>query len=69
MSVIGRLDEQVESILIRPLDSDRRAAARERHDSSDEPKRSSNDGEKALDETDDLQEKHSRREELPVWLL
>jgi hypothetical protein len=65
MSVIGRMDEQVDEILIKPLSNsphagDRTAPASEREDASRPAPRSESPSEDETIEKDD---------ELPVWLL
>ncbi len=69
MSVIGRLDEQVDSVLIAPLDRNRRPVPSARDDSTDELKHPSSDREQTPREADPSQTKRDERQELPVWLL
>jgi hypothetical protein len=62
MSVIGRLDEQVESILISPLGKKR--------DAPEQPEQPSAQETNTLrEEESSAQETRTRSPELPVWLL
>lgn len=62
MPVIGRLDEQVEEVLISPLERKREQGERQRQENRQPPR-----GE-AEAKTSEL-EKRAERDELPVWLL
>ena len=63
MPVIGRLDKQVEDVLISPL-SKKRPPAPEQTRDEDEPSQTPDAEEPARDER-----RGSRPETLPVWLL
>jgi hypothetical protein len=68
MSVIGRLDKQVEEVLISPLDTDRqRASAKHDAQPDDQPQASEPTGE-ASGTHQNIRGQHEK-EELPVWLL
>ncbi|HEX8494381.1 MAG TPA: hypothetical protein VF658_16165 [Pyrinomonadaceae bacterium] len=73
MAVIGRLDDQVDSVLIAPLDRNRRGTAEAQEEEQQQPENrqpaSSQMSAPASDETKDLQNEQAEREELPVWLL
>jgi hypothetical protein len=62
MSVIGRLDEQVEAVLISPLGKKRDAQ-------EPAPPPATEESNTPRDEESSAQETRTRAEELPVWLL
>ncbi len=70
MSVIGRLDEQVDAVLIAPLarkgegQAPQRCAA-EPHENIEQPRTAT----RTEGETEDAESTRARRDELPVWLL
>lgn len=69
MGVIGRLDDQVDSVLIAPLDRNRRDTTEAQHQSENpQPTRSQTDAQ-APGEAEGFQHAPAVREELPVWLL
>ncbi len=61
MSVIGRLDEQVNDILIKPLSKERRE--------TEEPPTPRPEEADPPNESADKDETAARHNELPVWLL
>jgi hypothetical protein len=67
MSVIGRLDEQVDAVLIAPL-----ARKGEKDASTAQPHENTSRSQTATGttrETEDSNDTPARRDELPVWLL
>jgi hypothetical protein len=69
MPVIGKLDEQVHSILIAPL-ANPNAAARETHLEEDAPRsETARPREIATNETTEAEERAGAQTSLPVWLL
>jgi hypothetical protein len=69
MPVIGRLDEQVDAVLIAPLDGNGRRKTEARELAQEEQRASSQRGVKAKVETASAPGKRAERKELPVWLL
>jgi hypothetical protein len=70
MSVIGRLDEQVEAVLITPLGKDGRTEAAPREDESAvEQATSAPRVERATAEDESFQDERASKDDLPVWLL
>ena len=72
MSVIGRLDEQTDAVLIAPLarkgaqeTHDDDAAAARSHENTSQPRTAT----EVTSETEVSQGARGGREELPVWLL
>jgi hypothetical protein len=69
MPVIGRLDEQVDAVLIKPLarkdEPDGDARAQHEHENIARPQTAT----PTTGETDFSVNDHTQREELPVWLL
>lgn len=67
MSVIGRLDDQVEAVLINPLKRERAPGAEERERS---PAPAARDAETSPErETDSSPERPESDAALPVWML
>ena len=70
MPVIGRLDEQVDAVLIKPLarkdEPDRSARVEQEYENIARPQTATPE---AASETDSSDAGHAAREELPVWLL
>ena len=62
MSVIGRLDKQVDEVLIAPVEKNRRKASQAGRDIPN-PNETSEVNDQPADEKD------AERKELPVWLL
>jgi hypothetical protein len=69
MPVIGRLDDQVDAVLIAPLDRNCTRTAEAREQSPNEQAAPSNPGLQTPEEADSSQNTRARQEELPVWLL
>lgn len=69
MSVIGRLDDQVNAVLIAPLDKGGRRKAEAREEARDEQETASHPNFQTRDEATGSQNKREPDEELPVWLL
>lgn len=69
MPVIGRLDEQVNAVLIKPLarkdEPDRDARVEQEHENIARPQTAT----QTASENDFSDETKAEREELPVWLL
>lgn len=69
MPVIGRLDEQVNAVLIKPLarkdEPDGNARAQQEHENIAQPQTAT----QTAAETDFSDEPKAGRDELPVWLL
>lgn len=68
MSVIGRLDKQVEEVLISPLDRDRRRDSAQRDAQTDEHAQT-HEPTLATSGTHRNIRGQSEKDELPVWLL
>jgi hypothetical protein len=69
MAVIGRLDNQVDSVLIAPLDRNRRDKMETEVQPENQPPASSQTDARAQGEDESFQNERAAREELPVWLL
>lgn len=70
MAVIGRLDDQVDSVLIAPLDRNRRRTTEAQGEQPENWQPSSSQmNSPAPDEAEGVQKEQAEREELPVWLL
>ncbi len=69
MSVIGRLDDQVNRVLIAPLDKNRQSQTDEREAAPDEQAASAHYGQPAPEENEGPHQERAAPEELPVWLL
>ena len=69
MSVIGRLDEQVDSVLIAPLDRNRRRSAETQEQPHNQQSAPSQTKAQAPDEAENFQDEEPAQDELPVWLL
>lgn len=70
MSVIGRLDDQVNEVLIAPLDRNRRPDTAMRQQPTGEPVApSSPPGLHTPEEDESSQNEPAARDHLPVWLL
>lgn len=69
MSVIGRLDNQVDAVLIAPLDRDRQRAAEAHEQPADEPAATPDPGLQTPPTADGSQNTRADAEQLPVWLL
>jgi hypothetical protein len=69
MSVIGRLDEQVDAVLIAPLarkgEGQARTSAAEPHENIEQPRTAT----RTESEKEDSDNRRARHDELPVWLL
>ena len=69
MPVIGRLDDQVDAVLIKPLgrrdEQEADTATALSHENITQPETAT----QTADESDLSGTTHARREELPVWLL
>ena len=68
MSVIGRLDGQVDEIIIKPVGNRNRPETEERLPSSQENARQHQTGAEE-DRARDTEESEERSSDLPVWLL
>jgi hypothetical protein len=69
MAVIGRLDDQVDSLLIAPLDRNRRDTTEAQQQSKNPQQTQSQTDIPAPGEAESFQHEQAVREELPVWLL
>jgi hypothetical protein len=69
MPVIGKLDNQVDAVLIAPLDRNRPRTTEAREQTSTEHTAPSGPGIQTPEDADGSQNTRARREELPVWLL
>ena len=69
MGVIGRLDDQVDSVLIAPLDRNRRDTTEAQEQSENPQSTSPQTNAQAPGEAERFQNERAGREELPVWLL
>lgn len=69
MAVIGRLDDQVDSVLIAPLDRNRRRTTEAQAQPENQSPASAQTDAHAPGEAESLQNEQAEREELPVWLL
>jgi len=72
MSVIGRLDDQTNAILIKPLEKrSRRSPTPEAHDASEpgDAAQAPHTDTKTPDKERSSRDEPARTEELPVWLL
>ena len=69
MTVIGRLDDQVDSVLIAPLDRNRRRSTEAKEQPENEQAAPPQTDAQAPDEAESFQHEQVEREELPVWLL
>lgn len=67
MSVIGRMDKQVEEVLIAPLDKSKRGAT-EAQDKAPRPL-AKQDAQPPADASQESSTVHQATQELPVWLL
>jgi hypothetical protein len=68
MSVIGRLDKQVEEVLISPLDRDRRSATAKSEAQTDENAQAYEPTPAASGTHQNIRGQREK-DELPVWLL
>ncbi|HEX7998210.1 MAG TPA: hypothetical protein VF528_07460 [Pyrinomonadaceae bacterium] len=69
MSVIGRLDDQVDRVLIAPLNKNRQRETDDREPALDEHSASSRPARQIRQENEGSQDEQPAPEELPVWLL
>ena len=69
MSVIGRLDEQVDAVLIAPLNRNRPPQTAAQKQPSDEQASQSPTGLQTPEDDESSQNERAEREGLPVWLL
>lgn len=69
MSVIGRLDEQVDAVLIAPLDRNRQPTRDAREHPTGEQAKPPQPNPPTPDEDESLQGERAIKEDLPVWLL
>lgn len=69
MSVIGRLDDQVNAVLIAPLDKDARRKTEARREAQDEQATVSHHNHQTPDEALSSQNERAGKDELPIWLL
>jgi hypothetical protein len=69
MSVIGRLDDQVDRVLTAPLNKNRQLQTDEREPALDEHAASSRPGQQIRQENEAAKDERPATEELPVWLL
>lgn len=69
MSVIGRLDEQVNEVLIAPLDRNRQPTTEASERPLDEQPGPLHNSRKTPGEDDHKPGERATREDLPVWLL
>ncbi|OLE51283.1 MAG: hypothetical protein AUG51_23965 [Acidobacteria bacterium 13_1_20CM_3_53_8] len=68
MPIIGRLDDQVDNVMIKPLGAgDRRAPVESAREHVDETKSTMSEDTPRKGEGSEIRER--RRDELPVWLL
>jgi hypothetical protein len=69
MSVIGRLDEQVDAVLIAPLDRNRRPTTTERQPPDDAQPAPLAPAPHAPDKAATAHNEQAVKQDLPVWLL
>lgn len=69
MPVIGRLDNQVDAVLIAPLDRNRQRTTEAREQQTGEQTTRPDPGLQTPQPADGSQNTRTHREELPVWLL
>jgi hypothetical protein len=69
MSVIGRLDDQVNRVLIAPLDKNRQSKTDEREAALDEQAAAPHAVQPTPEENESSHKERAAPEELPVWLL